>query len=1501
MRITGVPNKYEILQQYYLEENGEQITYNEAITLYYELNGDDKENFLKYYNDYCKEYYENDNIEYQPIDENGYTWKNAKSGSNGYNQLAKNDIRIKYTLEAYAKERGLTLDPQWAGYSAEEIIQMENNGVNIPQDVLDMAHSIYETSSTNYISTTTNAEDEATSEQESFLELVPKAVQKIEKCEENNEKISDKIDELLPEKQKREREFSDKIKEQMQSLEKYEALIKEWNKIQTKINNGEALSDKEAQRYAQLTGMFEEKKSNSDDTGFNIDKQEIAKSLNEINIYVSLGEDLADETIEIGDTLADYTSKTNYKTTAKTVTKEIGFIRTIIAMVKGKTLAKEAAKVGNDTKEYTLDTKASVNDIATVLDIKDQIVSTEPNTPESEIETGAVQETDPESTQAKEETKAPEVTKEEDFVITDDSVKQLTSEAADINGDLLAQSVKAVKSIRVAKDYKKFAALANFKVTRLVKAFKEAEEKRQQETETLENENKQLKKEITDLTGESEEEIDKSINSGKDDSSKYDGMEESDKKTVEQNKQTISSNNQTISNLQEEGEQAKETFKAYTSKEKTALDKAIPEENQAIAEHTEQKEEIIPQAKEDLDFTKNSGITLTKIGKYRFKVGLIQIASLQFAKGFKNMKKGAISMGIGIAARTMGNSIVPRLADKTTTKAISGSNEALKLLNTTNEKIVAITGEDTPQGVSQGQEEQKQEDENKEKANDKAVTDSTTSSESPEEVVAKTDDQATKATEDNTKVISNSKPSNNESVTVSPVRQATKVENMVATKKNTNKTGEQSIGVNNNSSSTSASSNSTDEIPAISKDNAKSEAADANKNLGSMKSETEKGQKETESITKDEEKSEKELEKEAKNLEKQINKEAKEMEKLQKETERIQQKQTQILVQYEQLTAQNEQLTAEAQAAAANQAAQGSNNQGQQTAGLLGSNSFNAGQAQNSAVTEKISSIETNNQTITQLGLEFTSNDKIVLRNQKKITASQKFIKTSNKKFQKVTKAKEQKANERVKSEEAKQKALQRKLGLVGIFEKVFQAVTSIGSLLSAIPFTAPLGLILTKIGIGGTLLCASVKAGILAANGMIDQAFITLGMSIATAALSMVGAGEAASAGIQIATASLNVVSSAASLGASVQEFKGKDSGILGSIATIAGAASAITGAVGAFSSFGDIGDNISKEISKEAAKKLETLMKVSTVATQSGSLLSTSSQMINQVREWNGKEGDSKAANIIGMIGMGLTIAGTIGNQAAKSKNIKLQNAAQTDNTKTVNNTENTNNTENVNNNENAEKTEGQDSKNKTENKENNTTNTQNPTNNEVKTQDNQTNSDVNTVKTENNTQQTDVQQKQSQELKQAATKDSQTATEEIVAEIEQKTNAEQPNAEQPDVEQPNAEQTPENIEGQNVENPKDNTDKTNGDTNTKENTETEKAKAKSKFQKFMEASDPYMEMLGNTGELVSILMTNNDETDDDTKRKVIPAWEFDRRTQEIMKKHRKRLDYLKKRYYA
>ena len=1505
MRVSGIPNKYEILQEYYYEINGEDITYNEAITRYYQLDDNTRTDFLNYYDDYCKEYYGDDSIEYTPLDENGYGWRHLTDEQRKNSK--KSSIRLKYSIEAFAKKQGMIIDPQWAVYSAEEIIQMEDEGVNIPKEVLEIAHSIYESNAVSYISTTTDAEDEATSEKEPFLDLVPKAAKKIDKCEENNEKISDAVDELLPEKREAESIVKDRMKKQLESLQEYEDLIREWNQIQTKVNNGEALSDKEAQRYAELTGMFEEKESNSDDSGFNIDKNSIARSLNEINIYAALGEELADETIEVADNLADYTSKTNYKTTSKSISNEIGFLASIIAMAKGKSLAKEAGKVGNNTKEYSSDTKQSVNDIASILDIKDQITTETPQEKDSTTGTGAVQETDPESQQAKDEARLPGVTnEEEDFVITDENVLQLINEAQGAKGDLAKQLVHAAKSIKVSKSGKTFAKFANLKVTKLVKQFKEEKAEREDKVAQLEDENKQSKKSIEDITGQSEAEIDEEVQGGKeDDPEKYNGMEESDKSNVDKNKQNISENNQEIETLSQEDIQAQEEFKQNTAKEKRVIDEGIPTETENLATNTEYDQEIIPAYKEQLEFTKNTGTTLKRIGKYRFKLGLNQ-GFIFSRKGILNMVKGLRSMSIGKTAENQASSFIVRASEKMTSKAVSDGTETLNSLNEVNNQIVQITGEDTPQGQtgedSQQSEEQQQQAQNGAGTVATGAASAGASAESTTEVQEQDKQQADTAIQAATGSIQMQEPQTG-AVPVSAMSVAKNMEQSVKEKEETGKSGAVKSKV-----SSGGKSSSSEQIPEISKDNAKSEASKGQSEMNDSKSDVQKDNQETKSITRDEEKSEQQLEKDAKKLQKNMKKEAKDIQKRQKESERIQKQQEQIIARFEELSVQNEQLTAEAQAAAQNPATQpAAQPQGQQQGGgLLASNS--SGQApENPVVQEKVAMIESNNQIISGLGRQFTSNDRKVQRNLKAIKKSQKYIKTTSKRFEKITKLKEKKATERQKAEEEKQAKLQKRLGIVGIFEKVFGVVTSVGSLLMCIPGCQGLGTTILYMGIRGTLLCAVVKAAILIANGDIKQALMTLGMSIATAALSMVGAGAAATGALQIASASLNVVSSAASLGASVQEFRGKDSGILGSIATIAGAASAITGAANSFSNLGKAGSNLAK---------------TSQVFMQAGSITSTTGQMINQVRQWQGKEGDSKVANILGYVGMGLTIAGSMGNMADKISQNRKINQTQESGDKS----------------DKGDKTDKTDNKDKTdkENKTEKNKKDDNKTDKTDKDSDNKNDTAAaaqSTADVSSSTESTPAEeaamaepdtelggdmQQQAEELKSATAQDPSQATQETVDEINQTAEANSnPNKKPPEQRKlddldPDIFKKPETPQEKAAAFAKA-TKAAGVDINKKFDKttvalDTEKlnalsasiqANAKPKTS-FLDKAQPYLKALGAGAQLATSLMSGKEESNQESPKKQTSTYKESKRIKEIKKKRRKRLQSLQ-RYFA
>ena len=71
------------------------------------------------------------------------------------------------------------------------------------------------------------------------------------------------------------------------------------------------------------------------------------------------------------------------------------------------------------------------------------------------------------------------------------------------------------------------------------------------------------------------------------------------------------------------------------------------------------------------------------------------------------------------------------------------------------------------------------------------------------------------------------------------------------------------------------------------------------------------------------------------------------------------------------------------------------------------------------------------------------------------------------------------------------------------------------------------------------------------------------------------------------------------------------------------------------------------------------------------------------------------------------------------------------------------------------------------------------------------------------------------------------------------------------------------------------------------------------------FMEKAQSVMELIGAAGQLAGNFMTNNDQTDDDTKRKVRPDIKLTKRTQEIIEENIERRKKLKmkylRRYYA
>ncbi len=289
-------------------------------------------------------------------------------------------------LEGAAKESGYILDPQWAQYSYEEILQMEENGVVIPKEVLEIAHAMQEADVVTYQIELSNAEqeqaveddnetqktDDTATKKASFFELVAKTSAKIELSEEKQDQINDEIEKLTPIANDASDKKNKIIEQQKNALEKLKKIAEEWDTLKQKVDKGETLTKSEQKRYEQLSELFEsqskENQQYSDQTTNEI--KEITKSLEAIDSLAQKGYQIGSETTDLGNQLKDFTSPSNYKTVHTNIATNIGTIGAILAMSQGKRIAQEAVSVGTDTQIFSNDTQITVNEIATILDLK---------------------------------------------------------------------------------------------------------------------------------------------------------------------------------------------------------------------------------------------------------------------------------------------------------------------------------------------------------------------------------------------------------------------------------------------------------------------------------------------------------------------------------------------------------------------------------------------------------------------------------------------------------------------------------------------------------------------------------------------------------------------------------------------------------------------------------------------------------------------------------------------------------------------------------------------------------------------------------------------------------------------------------------------------------------------------------------------------------------------------------------------------------------------------
>ena len=231
------------------------------------------------------------------------------SSRDSYIRMVENFSESKRTNAAMCAVQ----DPNWQGYSYEEIIQMENNGVKIPQEVLLWAHAQQESDIVSYEvieSEALNDDNTSTGEisNSSDINALLKNAQiytvKSTSAQKTAEEDAEKYSELSTQAKKIQSENKNTYKDE---LEKISKLTKEWKQLDTKNKNG-TLNSSEKNRYNELSKTInsENNNNNKKEVAFNEKElDELLSSMSGLSEKTTENIKIADETIQASEALSN--------------------------------------------------------------------------------------------------------------------------------------------------------------------------------------------------------------------------------------------------------------------------------------------------------------------------------------------------------------------------------------------------------------------------------------------------------------------------------------------------------------------------------------------------------------------------------------------------------------------------------------------------------------------------------------------------------------------------------------------------------------------------------------------------------------------------------------------------------------------------------------------------------------------------------------------------------------------------------------------------------------------------------------------------------------------------------------------------------------------------------------------------------------------------------------------------------------------------------------------
>lgn len=271
-------------------------------------------------------------------------------------------------------------DPHWQGYSYEEIIQMENNGVKIPQDVLLWAHAQQESDVVSYEvieSEALNDDNSSTGEisDSADINALLKNAQintvKANSAQKMVEENSEKYKELSTQAKKiKEKNSSSKKSE----IDKFSKLSNEWKQLDIKSKNG-TLSESEKLKYTELSKTLsaENSSSNKKELAFNErELDELLSSMKGLSEKTSENTKIASETIQASEALSNKNKTYNTSSQQYKIQGVLGAgsFDNPISGTNSFSIENVSMEAGKNLEAQTNETKAVLTDEAN-LDVKE--------------------------------------------------------------------------------------------------------------------------------------------------------------------------------------------------------------------------------------------------------------------------------------------------------------------------------------------------------------------------------------------------------------------------------------------------------------------------------------------------------------------------------------------------------------------------------------------------------------------------------------------------------------------------------------------------------------------------------------------------------------------------------------------------------------------------------------------------------------------------------------------------------------------------------------------------------------------------------------------------------------------------------------------------------------------------------------------------------------------------------------------------------------------------